>query len=107
MDWSLQSPVSLPASGGGLDDASAVFLSTNDHAHCFSTVVHGATVAQPVDGAEVRISWRYSAEPAPQGGARMAGAWQALGEASGSAPTISSANVRYLAPVRVLATIGH
>ena len=52
----------------------------------------------------LRICWRYSADPLPQGGINMPAAWQALGQACGSTPIFSNADVRYMAPVRVLAS---
>jgi len=92
MDWSQQLPVDLtPAS----DNATAIFSSSNDVMECF----HDATQkAQPVDGAEVRISWRYAAA------ANNANPLQDLAEATNSAPQVTAARVRFLAPVRIIAT---
>ncbi len=105
MDWSLQDAVVLPASNGtALQDLSSVFLDGNDKARCFNGTVNTVTQALPVDGAEVRVCWRYSADPPLQTVALMPAAWQALGQACGSTPIFANADVRYLAPVRVLAT---
>ena len=92
MDWSQQLPVDLTT---GSDNASAIFSSSNDVMECF----HDASQkALAVDGAEVRISWRYATA------ANNANPLQDLAEAANSAPQVTAARVRFLAPVRIIAT---
>lgn len=90
MDWALQGAVALDSANR---DASAAFTPGGDTARSFSDGSTGI----PVDGAELRLSWRYATRPTDPTIAEAA-------EASGRTPVISAARLRCLAPVRVLAT---
>lgn len=110
MDWSMQQGVAITPTGQYLSaapsDAGAVFAPGNDVAGCFSTTSpNGSHQAQPVDGAEVRVTWQYATAPVAQGAsAQMGPALAQLALDGGLAPTIYDARVRFLAPIRVLAT---
>jgi hypothetical protein len=89
MDWSRQRGVTINRQP---DHAGQAFDATYDGNGCFST----NSGPLPVDGAEVRVTWRY---------ARAAsGAIRDIADGSGRAPTITEAQVRALAPVRILAS---
>ncbi len=100
MDWSLQDPVQLVSTGSAVFDASPAFAADHDHALCFSDG-NSPPRYQAVDGAELRLSWRY-AKPAAITTALDALA--AIAQAGNRAPSILDARLRCLAPIRVIAT---
>jgi hypothetical protein len=83
----------------GPNDASTAFANPSsggfDHAGCFTS---GAGTPTPVDGAELRVSWRYGVAPSSPP------VLHEVGMATGRTPIIDQARLRCLAPVRVLAT---
>ncbi len=93
MDWSQQAPADIPADGADPSDATAACQPSADGAHSLSD---GAT-AMPADGIEVRVDWHYRGPTSIR--------YEDIAAAGNRAPTIHGVRVRYLAPVRMLATV--
>ncbi len=89
MDWSQQTGVELSL-GFPIGN---IFLPVVDAEMCFTEP--STRDARPVDGAEMRITWQYANGPSPK--------LDDLADATGRCPAITSARLRCLAPVRVLA----
>lgn len=92
MDWRAQGWSALSP---GSSDATACFT-TADVLHAFTDAGGGATTgaAHPIDGAELRVTWQY-AQP-------RSSSLAAIADAGNQSPSISAAQLRCLAPVRVL-----
>ncbi len=93
LDWSRQSAVDLPGTPGDPADATAACQPGADGTHSLSD----GSVAQPADGIEVRIDTHYAGPTSTR--------FEDIAAAGNRAVTVHSARVRYLAPVRVLATL--